>query len=323
METTRKLRFVLYPCAFALVFIIAAYCTFPKDVVSDLAESYITQLALSLGPKNRGLPEVSFKDASLWRFSGVALKGVVVSWPPKKNQTPLLFELNTLKGRLGIFSLLTGARRYSAEASLYSGDLSVDVKSRKSNFTYLDMEGAKIDLSKMAFVEQQLGAPLQGIFQMLSTLHANTEMTKDGTGSIKFAVENFGYGPGSIKLPGEGMVSLLTVPKLNLGKLQAEFTLDKGQLESKTISLTGGDVEADLKLSVTLGRRPTSSRITGDGWFSVKKELVNTNETLKMLYDLLPVLRAAQQGDGKAGLIIRGNLARPDISLETYTKKNP
>ncbi len=324
MELTRKLRFVLYPCAFALVFIVAAYCTFPVDVVREFAESSITRLALSVGPKNRGLPEVYLKDISLWRLSGVNINGISISWPAKRTQPPLVLELDAVKGRLGIFSLLIGSRSYSADADLYGGGLSVDAKmSRQSNLSYLDIEGSKIDLGKMAFVEQELGAPLHGIFQILVTLRGNTEMSKDGTGSIKFAVDNFGYGPGAVRLPGEGMVSLLTVPKLNLGKLQAEFALDKGQLESKTISLSGGDLEAEIKLSITMGRKATSSRISGEGWFSIKRELVNTNETLKMLYDLLPVLRAAQQGDGKAGIVIRGNLARPDINLETYVKKAP
>lgn len=319
MEILRKLRWVLYPSAFVLVFIMASYCTFPKDVLRDMAEGSITRAALGFGPKTRGLPEVSLKDVSLWRLSGMSVNGLTIIWPPKKTEPPIVFELESLKGRVGILSLFSGGRAISADMRLYDGSLDIGVKMRpKNELGYLNVEGSKINLGKMAFMEPAFGAPVQGIFQIIMNMNAVTELSKDGTGAIKLNIDNFAYGPGSIKLPAGGIVTSLTVPKVNLGKLIADLSLDKGQIESKMITLTGGDLEADIKLSITVGRKPTSSRVSGEGWFSIKREFVNANETLKMLYDLLPALRMAQQGDGKVGITIRGNLARPDISLERY-----
>jgi type II secretion system protein N len=323
LDMLHKLRFVIYPIVFSVMFLCASYCTFPKDVLRDMVESSITNIAMGLGPK-RGLPNVAVKDVSLWRISGLNLNSLQVIWPAQKTKSPLLVEFDSIKSRIGIFSLLVGAKNISLTTQLYGGSLDADLKiSRQNALGFIDMTGSKIDLAKMKFFEATLGAPLQGIINFEVDINGNSELSKDGTGSIKLNWENLGYGPGSIRLPAGGFVSSLTVPKIVLGKLFAEFVLDKGQLESKSFSLQGGDLEADMKMTISLGRQPSSSRVTGDGWFSIKREFVNTNETLKMLFDLIPELREAQSGNGKVGFSVRGNLARPQFKLERYQEKAP
>lgn len=330
METLRKLRFVLYPSVFLLVFIFASYCTFPERVLRDMAESTLTYAAMGAGPKNRGVPVVAIDDVSLWQLSGMSLDKVSITWPPKQVEAPLVIEVDSLKARLGIFAALAGGRSIYADAHLYEGDFSSNVKLRKQKtVSVITASASKINLAKMTFLETLLGAPLKGLLNASVDLSSSTEMAKDGVGFVRINFDNLMFGPGSINLPAGGFVSSLTVPQVSLGKLTADLNLDKGLLSSKTFTLTGGDLEADLKLEITLGRKPTSSRVSGDGWFSVKSDFVAKNETLKMLFDLIPELKAAQQGDGKVGLMIRGNLARPQFKLERYTgskrndKKDP
>jgi type II secretion system protein N len=326
LEILRKLRFVLYPSVFALVFIFAAYCTFPKAVVRDLAENSLLNAAISMGPRANGLPQVALKDVSLWRLSGISLQGLTIVWPLKKNESPFSLEIESLKARTGIFALLTGARSIYADANLYDGELSTRVKIRpKNNVDFINIDGEKINLAKVLFIEPMLGAPLAGVISLSVDLSAKSDLLKDGNGFIKLNLDNLSYGPGSINLPAGGFVSSLTVPKVNLGKLTADLTLEKGQFESKAFSLAGGDIEADLKLSIALGKRPSSSKITGDGWFSIKREFINANETIKMLFDLIPELRNASQRDGKIGLTIRGTLARPIPKIEQFVgeRKEP
>lgn len=321
MEILRKLRFLLYPCAFMVVFLLGAYCTFPHQVVREIAESSIMNIAMGMGPRTRGLPEITIKDASLWRLSGVQLDDLKIIWPPKKTtDLPITVELNSLKGRLGIWSFLTGSRSISGYAELYDGHIEGDFKMRQKNVLgYVYIDSSKINLAKMAFIEAAIGAPLQGIFSLVVDVNANSELSKDGTGTIKLNLDNLAYGPGNINLPAGGFVSSLTVPKINMGKLVADFALDKGQFVSKAFSLAGGDLEADLDMVISLGRGVGNSRINGDGWFSFKRDFVNANETIKMLFDLIPELQTAQQGDGKVGLSIRGTLARPMPRLQRYT----
>lgn len=319
MKQIGKLRFVIYSTAFSVVFLLASLCTFPKDVLRDVAESSLTNVALMAGPKNRGVPQVTVEDVSFWWLSGVDLKGLRVQWLPQKNQPQIGIEFDRLKARLGLFALLTGSKKAVLASSLYGGDLSAQFKIHSKNeIAYVDVNASKLDFAKMDFIESILGAPLSGVLNLVAHADAKTELSKDGTGHIKINWENMGFGPGSINLPAGGFVSSLTVPKVALGKLSAELALDKGQIESKSFSMSGGDVEADLKLTISLGRQASSSRLSGDGWFSVKREFINTNETLKMLFDLIPELKEAQSSNGKVGLIIRGNVARPQFKLEKY-----
>lgn len=219
---------------------------------------------------------------------------------------------------------MVGAKSIYLATELYGGEIAGDIKiKRQSGLGLIDIVGSQIDLGKMAFFDALLGAPLQGLVNFAVDIDGNSELSKDGTGTITLNFENLGYGPGSIRLPAGGFVSSLTVPKVALGKLSAEMSLDKGELESKSFTLSGGDLEADIKLTVSLGRQSSSSRISGDGWFSIKREFINSNETLKMLYDLIPELKEAHSGNGKVGLAIRGNLARPQFKLERYQERAP
>lgn len=319
MEILRKLRWVLYPLVFGTVFLFAAYCTFPNDVVREMAESSITGVAISAGPRTRGMPHVTMKDVSLWRMSGVNLENLRIEWPAKMTDPPIAVEFDVVKARLGIFSALFGARAISSSVKFYDGNLDTDVKiGKQTGLSYVNAQGANINLGKMGFLETALGAPLQGLVNLAIDMNAKTEMTKDGSGFVRLSLDNLSFGPGVINLPAGGFVSSLTVPNVNLGKLAIDFALDKGILESKAFSLTGGDVEADLKLTVTLAKIMPMSKVEGNGWFSVKREFVNSNETLKMLFDLIPELRAALLSDGKVGLNIRGTLGRPIPRIERY-----
>ena len=206
----------------------------------------------------------------------------------------------------------------SSSIKLYGGDLDATANLKKNILTELSLTGNNINLGQMAFLESMLGAPLQGLLNMSVDVNAKTDMSKDGTGYIRLNLENIGFGPGVINLPAGGFVSSLTVPSINLGKMVVDLALDKGQIESKTITLAGGDVEADLKVNIALGKNAALSKLDGTGWFSIKREFINSNDTLKMLFDLIPELRAGLQGDGKIGLSIKGTLARPQPRLERY-----
>lgn len=319
VKILRKLRFVLYPLAFLLMFIIGTYFTFPKSVLKEMSESSLTYAALNLGPKDRGLVQVSMADVSLWRLSGMKVKDLKFAWPGTKLQPPMNIELNSLEGRLGIFAMLSGSRSVHAQSSFYDGDLDLYVGMRKKNILRsIDLDISKVNLGKMAFLGPWLGAAMEGIINMNIDLVATSELSKDGQGTIKLNFESLSYGPGSVALPVSGFVSSISVPKINLGKLTADLSLDKGELTSKTFTLEGGDIEADLKLTMAMGERPDLSRIEGRGWFSVKQELLKTNETLKMLYDLIPELKQAEQNGGRVGFTMAGSIVRPQFRLEAY-----
>jgi type II secretion system protein N len=318
LEILRKLRWVLYPSVFILVFLLASYCSFPRSVLRLIAESSITHAALGITPSSRALPSVKIKDISLWRLSGVDIKGLSLEWPATKTQPPLAIFMDRFKGRTSIAALLSGANTIITDIKLYDGLITSDLRTNKNkNITNLDIEASKLDLSKIDMIQALVGSPLQGILNLFVDLKAASQLSKDGTGLINLKVDNAIFGPGHLNLPPGNIVSSITVPTISLGTLNANFSLDKGQLESKNLSLNGGDLEGEMQVAITLGRIPLLSRLNARGWFSLKKEFINNNETIKMLFDLIPELRFAKAGSGKVNFSIGGTLARPIPRLET------
>ena len=318
MKFLRKLRWVLYPSVFILVFIFGSYCSFPEEVVRKLVDGVVLNAAMAIGPKERGLPNINMNKVSLWRGTGISIDGLKIIWPPSIKSTALNLNFDSLKGRVGIFSLLTNTKTISSKGDFYGGYMDSEIRIRMpNNLASLNVSLEKIDLAKMDFIETLIGAPLKGILDLMVDVDANSQLSKDGTGTIKVNLENGVFGPGNLNLPAGGFVSSLAVPLLNLGKLTVDLSLDKGQVTSKTFTLTGGDLEAEMQLLVSLGRVPQVSRLDGTGWFSLKKEFLAANETFKMLFDLIPELRAAQQGDGKVGFSVRGSVSRPQFKLES------
>lgn len=320
MEILRKLRWVLYPSVFIFVFLFASYCTFPTEVVRKFVDNAVMNAALSIGPKDRGLPNINMDKVSLWRGSGVSVSGLKIVWPAGNKSLPLTLAVDSIQGRLGIFSLFSSTKKFSVLGDFYGGQLDSQFNIRKpGTLSAIDLTLTKLDLAKVDFLESTLGAPLKGLFDVIIDIESDSQFSKDGSGIIKLNLENGLFGPGNINLPTGGFVSSLAVPLIKLGKLNLELNLDKGQLASKSLTLSGGDLEAEMKLTIELGRSPQMSRVEGSGWFSLKKEFLAANETFKMLFDLIPELRAAQQGDGKVGFSVRGILARPQFKLERYT----
>lgn len=318
LEILRKLRWVLYPSVFLVVFLVGSYCSFPTSVLRSMAQTSLTRAALGIAPPSRGYPKVLIKDISLWRLSGANLNNVSIVWPATKKEPPMSIDIDKLKGRMGIMGLLSGSRNVTTDMSLYGGSLSADIKTNKQkSLTRLNIKASKLDLSKADFIQSLLGAPLQGILNLAVDLSANSQLNKDGSGTVGLTLERAIFGPGNIKLPPGTMVPSLSVPQVGLGTFKADFSLDKGQLESKNFTLSGGDLEADMQLTITLGRVPLLSRLSGRGWFSLKKEFINSNETLKMLFDLIPELRQAKSGDGKVGFALGGTLGRPMPRLDS------
>lgn len=317
MELLRKLRWVIYPSVFIFVFLFASYWTFPDDVVKKFVDNIVFNGALAVGPKDRGFPNVTMNKVSLWRLSGVSVDGLKVMWPAGAKSLPLTLSVDSLKGRAGIFSLLTSKRQFSVKGNFYGGTLDAQVGvSKTSGLSNISLSLEKLDLAKLDFLETVVGSPLKGLLHIDADISAASQMSKDGDGTVKLILDKASFGPGNINLPPGGFVSSIAVPEIKLGKLNLELSLEKGQLNSKSVTLNGGDLEADVKLTIILGRSIHNTRIEGNGWFSLKKEFVAANETFKMLFDLIPELRAAQQGDGKVAFSIRGALARPQFKLE-------
>lgn len=317
MEFLRRLRWVLYPTVSIFFLLFGAYCSFPTNVLLELAESSITNAVVGMNPKAQSVPKVSIKNISLWRGPGLDMEKVLISWPTPKSGLPLSINIDSLQAKLGLFSLISSTKNFYAQAELYQGIFESDISLKSSSLNKLHIGLQDINFGKMSFVESTLGAPLAGLLGGSVLLDGKGDMLKEGTGSVDITIKKAVFGPGKIKLPSLDFMSEINVPQITLGDFNASMTLDKGQLVSKTISFANGDLQGELKLTISLAKQAAASRLDGTGWFSLKKEFIEANETIKMLFELLPELSEAYRGDGRVNFSLRGSVKNPKFSLAT------
>lgn len=291
-------------------------------MLRDFVENSISNGASLISNQGRSAVEISVEDASLWRFSGISIKGLNLVWPKTQSSESISVVLDKINVRMSILSLVSSVKKIIADIKMYGGYFSGKViADSKGSLLGIDIKSNDINLGKMSFIEPLVGSSLSGLIRVNSGIKADSSMVSDGQGEFLLEIDKMSYGPGSVKLPMGGFVSSIMVPKINLGKLLASFDVKNGVVQSKIITINEGDIEGDMSLSVNMDSNIMRSRLNGSGWFKINKELVEKTETLKMLYDIIPQLKEALQKDGPVGFALRGSLMRPIFNLQRYVEQ--
>lgn len=318
LEHLRKFRWVIYPTVFIALFVVSLVVFFPNDTVRHLAKNGILRAAVALGPSDRGMPEVTMENASLWRFSGVEVDKLRINWAGSMEKAPIDFAVDAVKGRVGFWSALVGKKHVVAQVKSFGGKVDTEINLKKDNqLAYLFLEIAQLDLGKISVLSDVIGAKLAGIIDAYIEIDAKNGVETDGQGEGSLAINNASFGPGNVNLPVGGFVSTMPIPKLSLGQLHLEYELVDKKITTKSFTLKDGDLKADVSLTITLNKNFKNSTISGGGWFSLDKKFIATNETIKTLYDIIPELRMANEGDGKVSFSLDGTIGRPRPSFQT------
>jgi type II secretion system protein N len=318
LDILRKLRWVIYPSVFIIVFLVGMVSTFPHDTVEQIARNAITSAAIVNGPQGRSMPVVTIDDASLWRFTGVDLSKLKINWPGSMEVAPLELAVDRIRARMGVWGLLVGNKNLYSNVEMYGGNLETWLNMRKTGLGYVELQGENISLSKISILESLLGVQIAGILKTSAQFDSSSDMVKDGEGEGTLEIKDAFFGPGSLNLPAGGFVSTVQVPKISLGQVKVSVDLNKGQVNSKTISFLGGDLEAEITMNVTLGKNLKNSPITGTGWFSLNKKFIESNETIRTLFEIIPELKAANETGGKVGFALGGMLGAPRPRFQPY-----
>lgn len=263
-------------------------------------------------------------SASLWHFSGIEMEKLRVKWAGSVEKAPIDFALDEVKGRVGLWSALVGKRNIEAQIVSFGGRVDTEISLKKENhLAYLFLEIEKLDLGKITFLSDLIGAQLAGVVDSFMEIEAKNGIDVDGHGNGTLTIKNISFGPGNVNLPVGGFVSSMPVPKLSFGQIHLEYDLLDGKLVTKSFTLKEGELLADLSLTITLNKNFSSSALSGNGWFSLDKKFIASNETIKTLYDIIPELRMANEGDGKVNFSIGGTVKnpRPSFKISALSRK--
>ena len=331
----RWFKAVAYPAWFFFIFILSLYLTFPisavKAKVTDGAE-----VALGRGKQGRhGTdPVVQIGHLELWRLSGLAFKHMQVQLASTTPDPGAQLDIDELRLRVGLFSLLSGAPAVHFEADLYGGEVEGDLvfadeKAAQQTFGVLKaMASGKLDpaaaieslalhidgvsLDRAPAIMAAVGLPLTGEVNLDVDLSLGPEAAKKGSGEIVVDVKGLSVGPGSKKIP---MFGELTVPLVDAGTLSGKIVFENGKGKTQKLVLNGRDVKAELNGDITLAKKLTMSRLNLPGWLKIEEKFFNENPKFKAFYDFPGPHKKAMDKDKRMHFTLRGTLKNRSFAL--------
>lgn len=322
MEFLFKFRWLLFPIFFFLIFFVSLFYSIPKRDLKQIATNLMSHTALVLPPSKNVSPLVKVDDVSTWRISGLSLSNVNMTWPAIDIITENNLKIDSLKARIGLFSYLLGTKNLSVQSKMYDGylDATVDLDN-KNNLKYLSAESKNINLSKILFIPNTYGLSINGILQMQVDIKNNKKI-EDANGTIKLSIKNSSVKLNNLSAFLGGVGGAVDLPLLSLGEITIDLDVAKKEVIAKTFKISNGDLEAEITANISLNEQITSSTINATGWFSLKESVIESNETLKTLYSILPQLSASKINNNKVGFKVNGTLKYPNFNLEIYTALN-
>jgi len=276
-ETRKKiLRWILYLFIFFASFLFFIYQTFPYDAIFQ---------RYSLPWQKRAKIQLSVKELTPYRLSGVHIKGLEFQKPSKRGLIDLY--VSEVTARLALLPLLTGRQVVNFDVKLrHSGRLYGKVI-RKGSDIELDLQVEGVRLRHLG-PKGRKGKPLlhtllapvygkiSGYAQLqLKIKRRGRRVSVDPTkakGTIKLKMKGIIIGPGTIPDPRMGQLPL---PKLFLGTLNLYAKMGKGRVNIKNVHIKGRDGEFRFKGNLKLKKRMNRSVMKGNLKFNVSKSFLD------------------------------------------------
>ncbi|MGI5863435.1 MAG: type II secretion system protein GspN [Myxococcales bacterium] len=253
---TRLKKLIGYPAFFSFAFGLMLYLTFPFDTVAQVARAQAKSAGVELeigklGPGFLGL-----------KASRISLK---MPKQPEQAKEPEPLFIDSVSVRP---SLLPVGAKFSA--SLFGGTL-------EGNYGVLGSPKVKLRA--------------KGINLLRSNAKAAVGLDLDGTLNavvdLKVNPADHSKTEGRIALLGDGLIinggtiAHYDLPKIDLGRLEAELKLEGGKANVTTFRANGKDVEASLEGEITLAAKATLSQLKLQLQFKPAEDFLRRNSLIQ------------------------------------------
>jgi type II secretion system protein N len=271
---TRKIvRYVGFTLLAIVVFIIALQLSFPYDRVKDkVIETAADKYEITIGKVERGIMpgRVYFKAVS------------IRTRQTKPDEIVNTFYIDKLELDVGILSLLGGTIRLDFDATIGRGDISgrIAVKKFGKGDVIANVTGGSLSADALP-MRALLGLPMSGKLEFGIAMNLPMEKSKLGKvginwqkvkGTINLACPTgctFGDGKTKLKplvknarnqaMVGDG----IDFGKVNLDKLVAKVTINKGLLKVERFDAPSKDGEVHIDYEMKLDKNFDDSMVTG------------------------------------------------------------
>ncbi len=226
LALSRRARVALYALFALAAFVFALRQTLPVEAVRE-------RLVMEAAQRGLRLTVAEVRPAGLvgLRLDGVALE----------TRDGLRVPVERLDATLRLLPLLLGRRGLAFDAWLFAGRVTGVLEARGST-RRIQARASGLDLARAAPLKRVTGADLAGVVRADVDLALDEKAPAQSSGHLDLTVEKAALAGGELPVP--GMSAGLTLPRVELGRVEARALAKEGKLLFEQLQSRGGDVEA-------------------------------------------------------------------------------
>lgn len=291
----RKFGTTIAYVAFGFVaLLVSFYLTFPAEAVGQ-------RIAHEVQRSSHGKVSFSFANASLYRFSGVALSNVKVT-VLQDGKDPLSLDFDEVAARVKILPLLLFRTAFHAKVELGDGVIQGDF-TKHGQTVDADLDIDDLDFSTPPMLPKLLGMPLGGKLDASGRISLGEQPnTANGNLTIDWRGGSFGPAP----------IMGFSVPQVLIGNLKAVLDLKDGKAKVTTFENNGGNLALNLGGDFTLKQQFDASTLDLCAHIKVTDaEWLARNDKIKSVLQLAEI-RFQKDGQGALNIPVRGSIQKFD-----------
>jgi type II secretion system protein N len=292
---------------FLLMFVIAAYLTFPYDRLRDV----IAAKASTSGPV--GARSVQIGELSPFGIGGVRLKDVeIVQAATPPTDPPSVLRVAELSLRISPFALLFGEKKLTLHAKVGAGNIDATYV-ESGGVRHIKGELTKVDLAELG-LGSYVGLPIKGKASGDVDLTIPAEAQKS-TGTLKLEIKgvHIGDGKAKVKVPALGG-SGLTLDEIDAGKLEVGVQVQDELATLTRFATDGRDLRLAGKGSLRLVEVFKRSRPDLTIELTFSDVFKNKSDRTKVIFEIIggrPEWQHATTPDGTMRVHVGGTLQSP------------
>ncbi|HEY3234357.1 MAG TPA: type II secretion system protein GspN [Polyangiaceae bacterium] len=296
-RTRRILRWVGYPLFYLFCLIAFAKLVFPYDRLKERLETSYNS--------KPGLDDTRLQIGSMSSYWLTGIEAEDVSLIPTKpgKEAAKPTTINHLHASVSVLRWLFGTLRVAFGAEAMGGEVSGNF-SNSDDARSLLLEVDKLEFADLPLVAEAVGLPTSGKLDGEIELEFPQHRLSKAVGTVSLVASDLAVGDGKAKIR-----DTIALPKLNAGKLELKAEAADGELQIKTFTIRGPDLELTAEGSIRLRDRFQSSMVDMKLSFKFTDQYKNRNDLTRGLFgttgsnipgafDLDPKNRQAKMADG-------------------------